>query len=185
MRARRASPMPLLLTLAAALLTLPALAAVQRKGDASATFHGKGPAGFKLRGTTSELRLEDDGRVLRIIVPLANLKTGIGLRDRHLREKYLEVQKYPDAVLEVPWSQVKLPADGQRSSATGRGRMTLHGRTKDVSFSYTVQRQGSDYQVSGNVPLDIRDFDIDIPRYLGVTVKPDIETSVTFTATKP
>jgi len=181
---KRASLMALLLTLAALLAAAPAQAAVEKKGQSSATFNGKGPAGFKLEGKTSDLKLEDDGKVLRIIVPLANMKTGIDLRDRHMREKYLEVEKYPDAVLEVPWSEIKLPEEGQSTTAKGKGKMTLHGKTKDVTFSYTVQRKGNDYQVTGNTPLNIKEFGIDIPSYLGVTVKPDIETIVSFTATK-
>jgi hypothetical protein len=184
MRTKHSRLLPLLLSLTA-LLSLPVLAAAQKKGDSSATFNAKGPAGFKLEGKTSDLKLQDDGQMLRIIVPLANMKTGIDLRDQHMREKYLEVQKYPDAVLAVPWSEIKLPADGQSSSAKGKGKMTLHGQTKDVTFSYTVQRKGSDYQVTGNTPLNIKEFGIDIPSYLGVTVKPDIETIVAFTATKP
>ena len=175
--------LPLLLTLAT-LLAVPAFAAAQKKGDSSAAFTGKGPAGFKLEGKTTDLKLEDDGKVLKVIVPLENMKTGIDLRDRHMREKYLEVQKYPNAVLEIPWSEIQLPADGQSTSAKGKGKMTLHGKTQEVPFTYTVQRKGNDYQVTGNTPLNIKSFGIDIPNYMGVTVKPDIETVVSFTATK-
>jgi len=122
--------------------------------------------------------------VLKVVVPLENMKTGIDLRDRHMREKYLEVQKYPNAVLEVPWSEIKLPEDGQSVTAKAKGKMTLHGKTQQVPFTYTVQRKGNDYQVTGNTPLNIKSFGIDIPNYMGVTVKPDIETIVSFTATK-
>lgn len=179
----RKNSLPLMLTLAA-LLALPALAATQKKGDSSATFTGKGPAGFKLEGKTSDLKLEDDGQVLRIIVPLENMKTGIDLRDRHMREKYLEVQKYPNAVLEVPWAEIKLPAEGQSTTAKGKGKMTLHGKTQEVPFTYTIHRKGNEYQVTGNTPLNIKSFGIDIPNYMGITVKPDIETVVSFTATR-
>jgi polyisoprenoid-binding protein YceI len=183
MRMNRSPLIALLLTLAA-LVSLPAHAAAEKKGESSATFTGKGPAGFKLEGKTTDLELEDDGKLLRIVVPLANLKTGIDLRDRHMREKYLEVEKYPDAVLEVPWSDIQLPEDGQTTTAKGKGKMTLHGKTQQVPFTYTVQRKGNDYQVTGNTPLNIKAFGIDIPSYMGVTVKPDIETVVSFTATK-
>src|SRR5678815_69343 len=102
--------MPRRAFLAALLLALPLLAAPARvTGEPSAGFHGRGPGGFSLDGKTNQLRIEDDGTTLRVTVPLASLQTGIGLRDKHMREKYLEVQKYPDAVLEHPWSAVKLP----------------------------------------------------------------------------
>ena len=180
---KRSTLMALLLTLTA-LVALPAQAAVQKKGDSSATFNGKGPAGFKLEGKTSDLKLEDDGKVLRIIVPLANMKTGIDLRDRHMREKYLEVEKYPDAVLEVPWSALRLPPPGQSVQETARGTVSLHGKSKEVPVRYTVATQGDTYQVTGTVPLNMKDFDINVPSYLGQTVKPDIETTVTFRCKK-
>lgn len=168
----------------ALLLTMPAFAAVQRTGEASAVFRGKGPAGFKIEGKTSELKVEDTGQAVRFTVPLDTLRTGISLRDRHMKEKYLETQRYPNAVLEVPWSQVKLPQDGQESRGEAKGKMTLRDHTKDVQVKYTVKRVGSVYQVSGEVPLNIKDYDIEVPSYMGITVKPDITTQVAFSATK-
>ena len=168
---------------AALLLALPLLAAPARlTGEPTAGFHGRGPGGFSLDGKTNQLRIEDDGTTLRVTVPLASLQTGIGLRDKHMREKYLEVQKYPDAVLELPWSAVKLPEDGQTSQGTAPGKMSLHGKTKDVQVKYRIVRTGNRFQVTGNIPLNLKDYDIDVPSYLGVTVQPDIDTSASFTA---
>lgn len=175
--------MPRRASLAALLLVLPLLTAATRlTGEPSAGFHGRGPGGFGVDGKTNQLHIADDGTTLKITVPLATLDTGIGLRNKHMREKYLQVEKYPDAVLEVPWSSVKLPGDGQTSEGTAPGRMTIHGKTKDVKAKYRIVRTGTRYQVTGNVPLNLKDYDIDVPSYLGVTVQPDIETSVSFTA---
>jgi polyisoprenoid-binding protein YceI len=166
----------------ALLLALPLSAATQVTGEPTAGFHGRGPGGFSLDGKTHQLRVEDDGTILKVIVPLAGLQTGIGLRDRHMREKYLHVDKYPDAVLELPWSSVKLPSDGQTVEATTPAKMTLHGKTQDVQVKYRISRSGNRYQVTGNVPLKITDYGIDIPSYPGITVQPDVDASATFTA---
>ena len=175
--------MPRRASLAALLLVLPLLAgATQLTGQAAAGFHGRGPGGFGVDGKTDQLHIADDGTTLKITVPLATLHTGIGLRDKHMREKYLQVDKYPDAVLEVPWSGVKLPGDGQTGEGTAPGKMTIHGKSKDVQVKYRIVRTGNQYQVTGNVPLNLKDYDIDVPSYLGVTVQPDIDTSVSFTA---
>ena len=169
--------------LATLLLAFPLLAAAtQVTGEPTAGFHGRGPGGFGLDGKTHQLRIEDDGTTLKVIVPLAGLQTGIGLRDRHMREKYLQVDRYPDIVLELPWSAVKLPADGQTSEGTAQGKMSLHGKTHDVQATYRIVRTGNRYQVTGNVPINLKDYDIDVPSYLGVTIQPDIETSASFTA---
>jgi len=168
----------------ALLLALPILAATKISGEPTAGFHGRGPGGFSLEGKTHELKVEDDGSVLKFTVPLAGLQTGIGLRDRHMREKYLQVDKYPDAVLELPWSSVKLPSDGQTSDGTAPGKMTLHGKTQDVQVKYRITRTGNRYQVTGNVPVKITDYGIETPSYLGITVQPDVDVSAIFTAEK-
>ena len=173
-------------SLLAVLAALPLLAAAtQVTGESTAGFRGRGPGGFSLEGTTHQLRVEDDGTTLKVVVPLSGLQTGIALRDRHMREKYLEVEKYPDAVLALPWSAVKLPEDGRSLEATSPGTMTLHGQSHEVQARYKIARSGTSYRVSGNVALDIRNYGIDIPSYFGVTVQPDIEASASFTAERP
>jgi polyisoprenoid-binding protein YceI len=167
-----------------ALLALPASAELERVGDAQAGFSGTGPAGFRLEGKTNELKLTDDGQKVVVTVPLGKLETGIGVRDRHMRDKYLEVGKYPDAVLEVPWSALRLPPPGQSVQETARGTVSLHGKSKEVPVRYTVAARGDTYQVTGTVPLNMKDFDINVPSYLGQTVKPDIETTVSFSCKK-
>jgi polyisoprenoid-binding protein YceI len=174
--------------LAAVLLLLaPVLALGEARitGQPTAGFTGKGPAGFAVEGISHEVKLQDDGTVLRIIVPLAQLKTGIALRDRHMREKYLQVDQYPDAVLEVPWSAVQLPGDGQSAESSGKGKLTLHGQTHDVPIQYAVRRMGTQYQVTGHAAVNVKDFGVDIPSYFGLTLQPDIATTVTFTAIRP
>jgi polyisoprenoid-binding protein YceI len=173
-------------SLLAILAALPLLAAATKvTGEPTAGFRGRGPGGFGLEGTTHQLRVEDDGTTLKVIVPLSGLQTGISLRDRHMREKYLEVQKYPDAVLALPWSAVKLPEDGRSLDGTAPGTMTLHGKSHDVQVRYRLARSGTNYQVSGNVAHDLRDYGIETPSYFGVTVQPDIETSASFTPEHP
>jgi polyisoprenoid-binding protein YceI len=172
---------------AAALLLAPVLGLAEARitGEPTAAFNGKGPGGFALEGTSHDVRLQDDGTLLKVVVPLAQLKTGIALRDRHMREKYLQVDRYPDAVLEIPWSAVQLPADGQSAQSSGTGKLTLHGQTREVPIQYTVKRLGTQYQVTGHVAVNLNDFGIDTPSYFGLTVQPNIATTVTFTAIRP
>lgn len=164
----------------AALLALPALAVVEKTGESSASFSGVGPAGFKMEGKTSDLEIKEDGKSATVTVPLANLKTGIELRDKHMREKYLEVQKYPNAVLTFSLANVTFPSDTSVVRGKGTGTFSLHGKTKELPFKYTLQRKGEVYFVTGTLPVNLKDFDIHIPSYLGVTLKPDIDTTVAF-----
>ena len=173
-----------LFVIAVATLAFPlaADAKLARTGSPSVSFTAVGPAGLKIVGTTSDLDVVDDASSVTITVPLANLTTGIALRDRHMREKYLQVQNYPNATLKVDRASVKFPAPGAESSGDAQGTMAIHGKTHPVSFHYTAKKEGAGYAVSGSVHLDMKDYGIDVPSYLGVTVKPDVDVAVRFVA---
>jgi polyisoprenoid-binding protein YceI len=160
------------------LLGLPAVAGVERVGEAETRFTGKSNVGVALGGKTSELSLTDDGKTVTFRVPLDTLQTGIDLRDQHMRERYLETNQYPHAALEVPWSAIQLPEEGKSLTRTVGGRMTIRQRTRDVTITYTIHNKGGVYEATGKVPLDIRDFGITVPQYLGVKVKPDVEAAL-------
>jgi polyisoprenoid-binding protein YceI len=156
-------------------------AELARAADTSVSFTAVGPGGLKIVGTTSELTVADDDRTITTRVALANLTTGIGLRDKHMREKYLEVGSYPNAELRVPRASLVFPKDAA-ASADAQGTMLLHGREKPVTFRYTAKRAGAKVHVEGSVHLDMREFGIAVPSYLGVTVKPDVEVVARFDA---
>lgn len=156
-----------------------AFATLVDAGDVDVRFLATGPAGMKINGTGSDLSAsEADGQVT-IKVPVTNLKTGIGLRDKHLK-KYLETDKHPDARLGVARSSLKLPEDNQEVQSKGTGSFTLHGVTKALPFSYKAKRTGSDYHVQALATVDIRDHGIEVPCYLGVCVDPLVKLKVKF-----
>src|SRR5262245_46279361 len=164
------------------LATLPAAASAGLKARAPAqvSFVAVGPAGLRIEGKSSELRVTDRPDAVVVTVPLAKLETGISLRDHHMHEKYLESQKYPNAQLAVARSAIKFPTDGQSSEGTVPATLALHGKSKTVSVHYQAARKGGAYDVKGNVKVDFREFGIDVPSYLGATVKPPVDVNVAF-----
>ncbi len=148
-------------------------------GTPAVSFQAIGPAGMKIDGTASQLTAaERDGKVV-VTVPLTNLKTGISLRDKHLRG-YLDTAHHPDATLSVERSKLKLPDDNQTVTASATGAFTLHGVTKPLAFTYRAKRTGSDYHVQALATVDIRRFGVEVPCYLGVCVKPDVKLKLHF-----
>jgi len=165
------------------LLSTQVHAALQRAGSASVEFTAVGPAGLRIVGKTNDLAVADAGEELTIAVSLTGLETGIALRDKHMREKYLEVEKYPDAKLTISRNSLKFPNTEAETHAEATGNLHLHGKSKPVPFSYRATRSGGSYHVTGNLRINIRDFDIAVPNYLGVTVKPDVDVKVAFDVT--
>ncbi len=159
-------------------------AKLARTGTPSVVFRASGPAGMKIQGTTSDLDVDDQGAKIVVRVPLKNLSTGIALRDDHMRNKYLEVGTYPNAELTVDRSALRFPTGSDPVSGDATGTMAMHGKTKSTSFHYNVGKSGNTYRVAGTIHLDIRDYGITVPTYLGVTVKPDVDVEVQFTASE-
>lgn len=165
-------------------VALTADAKITRTGTPSVSFHASGPAGMKIVGTTSDLDVDDQGAKVVIRVPLGNLTTGISLRDHHMRDKYLQVGSYPNAELTVDRSALNFPNGDGSATGDAQGSMAIHGRTQNVSFHYTIVRANGSLHVGGTTHLNIRDYGIDVPSYLGITVKPDVDVEVQFTATE-
>lgn len=170
----------LFLFFAAFLVPFAADAKLASTGTSAVTFAATGPAGMRIVGTTSDLTVSDDTQNVTITVPLANLKTGIDLRDRHMREKYLQAGTYPNAELVVAKSAIHMPPSGGDASGDASGTMKLHGKTKTVNVHYAARRDGSAMKVGGSVHIDMRDYGIDVPSYMGVTVKPEVDVEVKF-----
>jgi polyisoprenoid-binding protein YceI len=101
------------------------------------------------------------------------------LRDNHLRG-YLNTSKHPAAKLVVDRSKLKLPDDGKTSQGSATGDFTLNGKTKPLKFRYKAKRTGSDYHVQGMADVNIEDYGIEQPCYLGVCVEPSIKLKVSF-----
>lgn len=148
-------------------------------GDVDVGFLARGPAGMKINGSAPELKAQEKDGKLTVTVPLGNLETGMKLRNKHLRG-YLETDKYPDATLSVKRAKLKEPANDETVSSSATGEFTLHGVTKSVKFNYRVKRTGSDYHVQGLASVDIRDFNVEVPCYLGVCVDPTVKLKVKF-----
>jgi polyisoprenoid-binding protein YceI len=84
-------------------------------------FTATGPGGLTIVGTTKDVNVKDDGTSVTVVVPLANVDTGIALRNKHMKEKYLEVDKFPTAELTVSRSALKL----QEGSGSASGSMKI------------------------------------------------------------
>lgn len=158
------------------------LATFSKAVEPVVSFTAMGPAGMKVLGTTPELDVAEEGDRVVISVRLDHLQTGIGLRDRHMKEKYLEVGQYPSARLSIQRSALRI-VDGSSSGADVPATLTLHGKTRPVSVHYDAKKTGAEISVSGSFGVNMKDFGIAVPSYLGVAVKPDVEVAARFRTT--
>ena len=131
--------------------------------------------GAKLNGTITigEKTLDAD-----IIAHLNELQTGISMRDRHMKEKFLEVEKYPDAelkIVDMPLSENPVKSAVNLKAVPFKGTLRLHGVDHPVTGTADVDSSGPAIVVEVKTSTSITAHKIEKPSYLGVRVEDDVE----------
>jgi polyisoprenoid-binding protein YceI len=118
-------------------------------------------------------------------VDLRSLDSGIGLRNDHLRDEYLEVGKgegFDKAVL----SGIHL-GDADAETFQGRtrfsGNFALHGAKQPIAGQAEIRRDPAGVHVEASFPVTLADYGISKPQYLGVGVKGVVQVRVSLVAT--
>lgn len=176
-----------LMTLALLLAAQTSLAAIELKTSKTAgliEFEATGrPSMIKIKGhgegATSKFILA--GNQLKGVVSfnLDSLKTGIDLRDEHMKEKYLKTKTNPTALMKIP--SVTLPA----------GWSLQNAEVKNLAFNAILRLNGVEKAIKGQLnigaaPLSsqaefeikLSDFQIEIPQYLGIKVADTVKIKV-------
>jgi len=114
-----------------------------------------------------------------LAVDLQTLETGIGLRDEHLRKKYLEVERGPT------YAQAHLRnirVEKLAGKTPFRAVLMLHGQTKEVTGTADIKPEGDGYRLNASFPVRVSEFGIPEPTYLGVGVKDEVTVRVNLNA---
>lgn len=101
---------------------------------------------------------------------LNTLQTGMDLRDKHMREKYLETGKYPKTTLTV--ENVVLPKEGYFKFA---GKLLLHGKTNAVAGDCLLK---DSVKFECKFQILLSDYGIAIPEWKGVTIGKDVALTI-------
>jgi polyisoprenoid-binding protein YceI len=111
-------------------------------------------------------------------VDLQTLETGIAVRDRHMRENYLEVEKGPEFAV-ATFDQIRVEKlDGK---STFKGTLLLHGQRQEVTGTADLKQSDGRIRVQAQFPIKVSAFQIPKPTYLGVGVRDEIQIKVVMT----
>lgn len=149
-------------------------------------FLATGKPGFlKIRGEGAGLagtiKLMDDHVTGELTATLTPLKTGIGLRDEHMHEKYLETGKYPTATLTL--TTVKI--EGSNGPCSFEGTLTIKNTGKPVTGSCEAEGVGTaTMKVAANTEIKMADYPIGVPSHLGITVAETVTVAAKVVATR-
>lgn len=98
-------------------------------------------------------------------VDMTTFSSDEGRRDSAFNGRIMDVDTFPTAtmVLTAPIDFGEVPADGTTISATATGDLTLHGVTRNVTFTVEATFQSGRVGVLGQIPIVFADYDIPNP----------------------
>lgn len=140
------------------------------------------PGSLRINGTggkaTGRIEIIDNSVTGELTVQLDEIKTGISLRDTHMKEKFLETKKFPNAVLKI--TEMKLsenPFSGpvKMLAVPFKGTLNVHGVENNVTGSADIDSTGSAVIIEAKTKTTIQAHQIEKPSYLGIKVAEDID----------
>tara|TARA_B100001750_G_scaffold9813_1_gene7306 strand:- start:1244 stop:1726 length:483 start_codon:yes stop_codon:yes gene_type:complete len=112
-------------------------------------------------------------------VDLASLDTGIGMRDRQMRDSYLEVDRYPYAAFGGTIEQVvSLP--GGMFQVTTQGILGIHGVEQERALTCNLATVNEGYRVNCSFSVFLSDHDIEIPKLMFLKLNNEIRMELNF-----
>lgn len=131
---------------------------------------GEGPSGnldFKKAG---------DGYVMNgeAVVDMTKFETGIGMRDRHMKDTYLEVEKFKTAKLTLKDIKVPKAVIEGGGEVKCKGNLDLHGKQQDVDVVMNLEKKDANLGATSKFTIKLSDFAIAVPKYAGITVADEV-----------
>lgn len=150
------------------------------------------PSLLKIKGEGAKaegsLNWEKSALKGEISVPLQAITTGIGTRDKHMKEKYLEIEKPGNEKAVFKFSGldlgVKELGDFAAVERVVKGKIKIHGVEKEIDAKTKIGSQAGVLSGHFELELNISDFNIAIPSFSGITVAQNVNVSGDFVAKK-
>jgi polyisoprenoid-binding protein YceI len=144
------------------------------------------PSALKIKGTGTQLKPQlelTQGKLKGSVeFDLTSLETGLSLRDKHMKEKYLEVEKFPKSTFELNETPLPealtQPGNGAESPLPLKGKLTLHGVTREVDVTATASKAEGVFKIQAQFDIKLTDYGISIPKFAGITVAEDVKLNI-------
>ncbi|RIW15549.1 YceI family protein [Algoriphagus lacus] len=140
----------------------------------------------EFEGKSSSLQglIDLDQNLLDFYLDLNTLDTGIGLRDKHMRENYLETEEFPFAEFTGKLSAVQKPEPGKVQQVTAIGKFKLHGVERAVTVKGTLNPQANgSLLLEAKFSIVLSDYQIEIPKLVFYELAPEQQVSLKATLT--
>ena len=116
-------------------------------------------------------------------VDLNTVDTGIGLRNRHMRENYLHTDKYP----KTHFTGKIVSAEDSTETITkvkADGKMFIHGVEKDVNVDGLLTKTETSFRVKTKFIVALSDYNIEIPQLMFMKIDENMRLFLEFNVTE-
>jgi polyisoprenoid-binding protein YceI len=114
----------------------------------------------------------------KITMELNKLDTGIPLRNKHLKENYLHIDKFPVSTLTgLKAEEFDKQQKGHSSDSKFEAVLDLHGVQKPIKGTYRI-KDGKN--LKAKFDIEVTEFNIPRPDFMGVKVVDKIHVTVQF-----
>ncbi|MBE2190018.1 MAG: YceI family protein, partial [Candidatus Kapabacteria bacterium] len=112
-------------------------------------------------------------------VDLNSVDTGIGLRNRHMREDYLHTDKYQFTNFKGNLTTIKEVSQTE-FDVVASGKMFIHGVTREISINGKIYKVPNGYQLKSQFIVKLTDYNIKVPKFMFVRISEDIQLTLDF-----
>lgn len=132
------------------------------------------------KGTSNHLTglIDLDQNLVDFYVDLTTLDTGINLRNRHMRNNYLETDKFPFAEFTGSMNSIFDPELTDKQEVLVIGEFTIHGVTREMEIKGTLQRMNDDIELNASWTVLLEDHNIDRPSVIFYELADEQEVTI-------
>lgn len=135
---------------------------------------------IQAKNNTVTAVLDTKTGAVQFSVPMKGFEFEKKLMQEHFNENYVESGKYPNATFKGTLannSAVNYAKDGTYN-VTVKGKLTLHGVTKDVEAPGTVKVAGGKIAAASTFNVQLSDYNISIPAVVKEKISNSIKINV-------
>ncbi|RMH65212.1 MAG: YceI family protein [Calditrichaeota bacterium] len=112
-------------------------------------------------------------------VDLNTIDTGIGMRNRHMRDNYLETDKYPFTHFTGKITRVEDSTD-TIGFVFAEGELFIHGVARFLRVRARIDKAPGLWHVHCDFPFRLSDYDIDIPKVMFLKINNTMRMNLDF-----
>ena len=112
-------------------------------------------------------------------VDLNSLDTGIGLRNRHMRENYLHTDQFPFTHFTGKLTTAEMVKEGEYS-VTAEGTMFIHGVEKQLTVNGTILEVENGYRIQAKFVAPLTEYNIEVPQLMFFKIDEDMQLELDY-----